>query len=70
MIYDLTPLQTTLLLALVVWEMVWKGFALWRAAHRDQSYWFVALLVVNSVGILPIIYLLTNSNKKSSNELH
>lgn len=43
---------------LAVWELVWKGLALWRAAEHKQRYWFVALLFINTVGILPIVYLL------------
>jgi len=41
----------------VIWELVWKGLALWRAAKNDSRPWFIALLVLNSVGILPILYL-------------
>lgn len=44
--------------ALVLWDLVWKGIALWRAARRREQWWFVALLVVNSMGLLPIAYLL------------
>jgi hypothetical protein len=46
-----------LLAAVVVWTLVLKGFALWRAARNYQRYWFVALLVVNTFGILELIYL-------------
>ena len=58
MTYTITTTQMTLLLALAVWEAAWKGVALWKAARSQQQYWFVALLVINSAGILPIIYLL------------
>ena len=34
-----------------------EGLALWHAARRGQPWWFVILLVVNTVGILEIIYL-------------
>lgn len=51
---------------LALLDLVLKGFALWRAAKRGQQVWFVALLVVNSLGILPAIYLLLNKNKKTS----
>jgi hypothetical protein len=43
--------------ALAVWEMVWKGMALWKAAQAKESTWFICLLIFNTVGILPIIYL-------------
>jgi hypothetical protein len=39
------------------WSLTWKGFALWRAGRNKQLYWFIALLVLNTAGILPILYL-------------
>lgn len=51
-------------LPLVLLELVLKGIALWKSAQRKQQWWFIALLVVNSLGILPIIYLLLNKKKK------
>lgn len=44
-------------LALFAWAVVWKGLALWKAAHREQRYWFVGFLVVNTLGILEILYI-------------
>lgn len=58
--HQLTPAWAVLLIVLVAWELVWKGLALWRSARNDQPAWFIVLLIVNSVGILPIIYLLTH----------
>lgn len=53
---------------LVILDLVLKGFAMWRAAKNGQQVWFVALLIVNSMGILPAIYLLLNREapKKAS----
>ena len=42
----------------VIWDMAWKGLAMWRAARRKESWWFVALMVFNTMGLLPIAYLL------------
>lgn len=42
---------------LVLWDVTWKAVALWKSARHDQLKWFVAILVLNSAGILPIIYL-------------
>ena len=42
---------------MMVWSLFWKGLALWHAAKRSQPWWFIALLVVNTVGILEICYL-------------
>lgn len=41
-----------------IWTVLWKGLALWKSAQERQKYWFVALLVINTLGILDIIYLL------------
>ncbi len=42
---------------LLVWSTVWKGFALWHAARNNQMTWYIALLIINTAGILEIIYL-------------
>jgi hypothetical protein len=42
---------------LVIWSLFWKGLALWHAARRGQYWWFLILLVVNTLGILEIVYL-------------
>ena len=48
----------------VLLDLVLRGISLWRAARKEQKFWFVALLIVNSLGILPAIYLLTNPRQK------
>lgn len=40
-----------------VWDLAWKGLALWKAAQHKQRNWFIAIIIVNSVGILPMVYL-------------
>ena len=45
------------LFALMLWSLVWKGLALWRAASRKELAWFIVFLIVNTAGILEIIYL-------------
>lgn len=63
---NLETWQVVLLIVAAVWELTWKGFALWRAARKGQSVWFFLLLVLNTVGIFPIIYLLvTNSSDEA-----
>ena len=48
---------------LVVWEMVWKGIALWKAGRNAHLIWFICLFIFNTVGILPIIYIFAFSKK-------
>lgn len=47
---------------LVALDLILKGISLYKSARKDQRVWFVALLLVNSLGILPIIYLLVNKD--------
>lgn len=53
-----------IIVVVVLWSVFWKGLALWHAARRGQYWWFVILLVVNTVGILEIIYLFFVSKLK------
>jgi hypothetical protein len=41
----------------LAWSLFWKGLALWRAAKRGDMWWFIAFLVVHTLGILEIIYI-------------
>ena len=55
---------TFLFVVLTVWSLIWKGIALWKAAQDGSKPWFVVLLIVNTVGILEIIYIFFFSKKK------
>jgi hypothetical protein len=58
------PLQIGLTALLLLWTFFWKGLALWRSAQYKQKYWFIAILLLNSIGILEIAYLFAFSKKK------
>lgn len=64
--FNLETWQVILLAVAAVWELVWKGFALWRAARNDQPVWFVLILILNTIGILPIIYLFVTKDRSKS----
>ncbi len=62
------PPELKLVIAIIVLiELVLKGFALWRAAKRGDKAWYIAILVLNTLGLVPLIYLLitrkSNVNK-------
>jgi predicted PolB exonuclease-like 3'-5' exonuclease len=42
---------------ILAWSLAWKAVALWHAARNRQIVWYVALLVINTVGLLEILYL-------------
>ena len=57
-LFHVNPVITVgVLTALAIWSLVWKGFALWHAARNHQKKWFIIILVVNTIGILEIVYL-------------
>lgn len=46
-----------LILIVSIWSIFWKGMALWKAAQRRDKWWFIAILILNTLGILDIFYL-------------
>ncbi len=51
--YELLPFMVLVGL----WSVFWKGLALWHAGRRGDVAWFVAVLLINLLGVLEIIYL-------------
>lgn len=47
-----------------IWSTAWKGLGLWNAAKNKQQYWFVAMLIINTLGILEIVYLFRFAAKR------
>src|SRR3989344_7116702 len=62
------PSVTSVFILLGVWSLIWKGIALWKAARNSQKKWFIAMLMINSVGILEIVYIFYFSKKTGSQE--
>ncbi len=52
------PAFATLVVLVFLLDLVLRALALWRAARANQTAWFIALLIFNTVGILPLVYLL------------
>ena len=46
-----------LIFILAIWDLVWKAIGLWRSAQNKQLSWFICILIFNTLGILPIIYI-------------
>lgn len=53
----LTGMPVWAITAVTLWSLPWKGVALWKAAQKKDVYWFVALLLINTAGILEILYI-------------
>lgn len=57
------------IIALAIWDLIAKGFGLWNAARNNQRNWFIAILFINSAGILPVLYL-KFFKRKNKNSIH
>jgi hypothetical protein len=51
---------------LAIWSLIWKGWALWTAARKDDKAWFIALLIINAAGILEIFYIFVFSRRNTA----
>lgn len=59
-----SPQGISILLVLLVWSMVLKAIGLWKSARNNERFWFIAILLLNSVGILEIAYLFFFATEK------
>ena len=58
-----------LLLLSLLWVLPWKGVALWKAARNSHKKWFIALLLLNTLAILEIIYIFVFSKPKQKTDV-
>ena len=56
-----------LIIFLVIWESLWKLIAMWKAGRNNHLAWFICIAIFNTLGILPIIYIIMHK-KESANE--
>lgn len=68
MMPPIDPLFGGLIATAGLWTLAWKGWALWLAARRNENIWFVALLLINTLGVLEIIYIFAIA-KRSDREV-
>ncbi|HRY36973.1 MAG TPA: DUF5652 family protein [Candidatus Magasanikbacteria bacterium] len=54
------------ILAMLLWTIPWKGIALWKSARQNDKAWFIALLIINTVGLLEILYIFIFGKKKQT----
>lgn len=55
---SLRPEEALWFMIFLIWILAWKGLALWYSARAGHKAWFVAILVLQLVGIIEIVYLL------------
>lgn len=67
---NIDPIFITILMVVAVaWTLPWKAVALWKAARTGSKVWFVALLLINTIGILEILYICIFSKRSRTYEV-
>lgn len=57
-------IATWLLVIILLWTLTWKLLALWKSARNSHLIWFIVMAVINTMGILPILYIFVFSKLK------
>jgi len=57
-----------ILIAILLWTFPWKAWALWLVAKRGDIWWFLALLLLNTLALLEIVYIFFVAKQKSARE--
>lgn len=64
----LEPAFIIFIVILSIWDGVWKLIALWKSARNNHLPWFICIAIINSVGILPIVYILMHRDRREKRE--
>lgn len=55
--------QNLWVIILVLWQIPWKGWALWKASRASDKTWYITLLLLQTLGILDILYIFVFSKR-------
>ena len=71
MISEAIGIPPVVLAIFIIWSLTWKLLALWKSARKRSIIWFIVLALVNTLGVLEILYIFLfskmnlNSRKKT-----
>lgn len=54
------------IVVLALFDAVMKVIAMWKSARNNHLAWFICIAVFNTIGILPIVYLVLEKQKAVS----
>jgi hypothetical protein len=63
-IFSTFPWLLPVIIIAAIWDATWKIIGLWKSARNNHLAWFICIAVLNTLGILPIIYLLIYRKKE------
>jgi len=59
----LTWYFAVIMIVLFAWSLTWKIIGMWKAGRNNHLAWFLCIALINTLGILPIVYILMNRKK-------
>jgi hypothetical protein len=65
---SLLGISVWIIILVAVWSAIWKLLALWKSARKKHLAWFIVLALINTCGILEILYIYVFSNMKLGKE--
>ncbi len=54
---------TPILIIILLIDGVLKAIGLWKSARNNHLVWFIFIAIFNTIGILPLVYILMHRNK-------
>jgi hypothetical protein len=64
-IHSMLPWLIPVIIVIAIWDSVWKLIAMWKAGRNNHLAWFICIAIFNTIGILPIIYILIQRKNTS-----
>lgn len=49
---------------LLLWTILWKAMALWKAGRNNQLGWFIGLFFIQTLGVLDLVYIIFFQRKR------
>lgn len=65
-ILHLSPAWIVVLIVVIIWSAIWKMLALWKSARNNSLVWFIVFALINTLGILEILYIYVFSRRKEN----
>jgi len=62
------PTFQIILIVLAIWTIPWKALALWHSSKNNDKTWFIVVMIINTFGILEILYLFVFAKQKLTKE--
>jgi hypothetical protein len=66
-VMNLNGIYLILFVIMLIWSAIWKYIALWKSGRNNHLVWFIIFALVNTVGILEILYIFVFSKMKKNN---